>query len=56
MYGCLSGHISVYYLCACCQKRALDPLELEVQAVVSCQWVLGIEPWSSGRAASVLDH
>lgn len=29
------------------RKGALDPLELELQAVVSCHamWVLGIEPW-----------
>ena len=51
MYGCLSGHISVYYLCACCQKRALDPLELELQAVV----MLRMGPRASAKAASVLD-
>jgi hypothetical protein len=33
------------------QKRALDPLDLELQTVVSHRWVLGIEPWSSARAA-----
>ena len=36
------------------QQRTL--LELESQTVVSCLWVLGIEPRSSGRAASVLNH
>ena len=33
----------------------LDPLELELQTVVSCH-VLGIEPGSYGRAASALNH
>lgn len=33
------------------QKRATNPLELELQAVMSClTWVLGAEPVSSGRA------
>jgi hypothetical protein len=29
--------------------KASDPLELELQTAT---WVLGIEPWSSGKAAS----
>jgi hypothetical protein len=28
------------------QKRVPNPLELELQTIVSCMWVLGIEPWS----------
>ena len=33
------------------QKRALDPLELELRIVVNIMWVLGIKLGSSGRAA-----
>jgi len=30
------------------QKRVLNPLDLELQVVVSCpRWTLGTEPWSS---------
>lgn len=37
------------------QKRVLDPLELELQAVMSCPvWVLGTELGSLARAASNL--
>jgi hypothetical protein len=37
--------------------RALDPLELELPAVMSSlMWVLGTEPESFVRAASALDH
>jgi hypothetical protein len=35
------------------QKRASDPLKLELQTPM---WVLGIEPGSSGRATTALDH
>ena len=38
------------------QKRVSDILELELLMVVSHVWVLGIEPRSSERAASVLSH
>ena len=31
-----------------------DPLKLELQTVVGCHKDVGIEPWSSGRVASVL--
>lgn len=34
----------------------MDPLELELQAVVNCHVVLGIEPWSSARAVSARDY
>jgi hypothetical protein len=33
-------------------KRALRPLGLELQTVMSCLWILGNELRSSGRAAS----
>jgi hypothetical protein len=41
-------------LCCVCglrgQKRTMGPLQLELQAVVSCpMWVLGTELWSSAR-------
>lgn len=51
------------YVCLCTicvprtwvgQKRGLDSLELELQMAVSYPVSLGIEPRSSGRAASVL--
>lgn len=39
------------------QKRRMNPLELELPASVSCaEWVLGIEPGLSGRAASILSY
>lgn len=47
------------YICAMCvqmtldTKRGLDPLDLELQVVVSCPlWVLGPERQSSGGVAS----
>ena len=44
------------YICAG-QKRVLDPLELELQEVVSClTWVLGAELRSSARVAHILNH
>lgn len=50
------------YMCTCVfsicgsQKRALDPFELELQAIVSClMWLLGTEPVSAARAFSALD-
>jgi hypothetical protein len=36
--------------------KVSDPLELEPRAVMSCHVGAGIEPRSSGRAASVLNH
>lgn len=37
--------------------EVLDALDLELGEVVcSLVWVLGIELWSSGRAASIPDH
>ena len=42
-------------MCVC--VKVLDPLELELQIVVSSMWVLGSESESSGRAAaSALNH
>lgn len=35
------------------QKRPLDPLELQIQIVLSCQVVLRVEPRSSTRATKV---
>jgi hypothetical protein len=36
------------------QKRVLNPLDLELQMVVVVMWVLGIEIWTSARAAGAL--
>lgn len=41
-------HVCVWYL-----RRPEDPLKLQLQ-IVGIVWVLGIEPMSSGRAASIL--
>ena len=38
------------------QKRAIETPELELLAAVSHQVVPGIEPRSSGRADSALNH
>jgi hypothetical protein len=39
------------------QKRALDTLELALQAFVSCPvWVLTTELWSSGRTRKALNN
>jgi hypothetical protein len=39
------------------QRIASDPLEQELQVVVSClTWVLGIEFRSSGRVQSTVNH
>jgi hypothetical protein len=35
------------------QKRALDPLELELQMFVSCRWMLGNAPKFSARANAI---
>lgn len=35
------------------QNRPLDSLAPELQMVVSCLWVLGIEPWSFVRAINI---
>lgn len=38
-------------------KRESDPLELQLQTVISCLVVMGNEPGSSARAlTSVLNH
>jgi hypothetical protein len=47
IYGC-PGHE--------CQRKVLDPLELELQVVNGPMWVLGAKLGSSGRTASTLDH
>lgn len=36
--------------------RMSEALELELQAGVSCLWVLGIEPESSGKTVSALNR
>ena len=54
-------YLSMYIICALVyymyiHVRVLDHLKLELETVVSCHVGLGIEPESSGRAASVLYH
>ena len=36
-------------------QEVLEPLEMELEAVMSCHVVLEMEPRSSARAASVLN-
>ena len=38
------------------QKKALDPLEPELEMVVNHRWMLGTEPRSSARVASAFNH
>lgn len=42
--------------CVTCgdQKRASEPLRLELQTIVSATWMQTIEPGSCGKAASLL--
>jgi hypothetical protein len=51
MYVC---HVSA--LCLWGSENALDPLELELQSCELPHGCKGIEPMSSERAASVLNH
>jgi hypothetical protein len=49
----------VFDVCTCISvhgshKRGLDPLELELQVIVSLIWVLEIKPMSSARAKYLL--
>ena len=56
MYECCAFvHLCTMYV-HCPQKRALDPLELELEMVVSPVGVQGIKLGSSGKAASVFNH
>lgn len=45
---CIS--VSCLYVCI----RMPDPMELDLYTVVNSIWELGIEPGSSGRAASAI--
>lgn len=52
MCMCVCMHMSTGVLRV--QGRVLDPLELQLQAVVSCQtWALGTKLWSSERLGSI---
>jgi hypothetical protein len=52
---CMSVYLNVclYNLCALPTGRLEVPLELELQ-LYTTMWLMEFEPWSSGRAASVL--
>ena len=61
MNTCIYVCIPNVFLCAMPsthggKKRALDPLKPELKKLWAAVWVLRVEPSSSGRAASVLDH
>lgn len=52
---CMSGyHIDTWIYSVQGQKMASDSLKLDLQTIVSCYMVLGIEPGSSLRAVSDL--
>lgn len=50
------------FMCTTCadaqegQKKALDPLELELKAVVNHHMAAGTEPGTSERVVSALNH
>ena len=54
IYMCLPAYVYVHHVDAeACrgQKKESDPLELKLQAVVSCQtWVLGTRAWARTHA------
>ena len=52
--GALPAYVSVYHAYAVPQEART--LQLELQTVVSCHAMLGIEPGPSGKAASALNH
>lgn len=46
--------MSVHHMFAWClgmSGRRLDPLELELEMVVSIMWVLGAEPWVLSKSS-----
>lgn len=46
-----------YFVCMyICQKRASEPLGVELESVVSPIWVLEIKHLSSGKVASAPNH
>lgn len=47
----------MYTACCVChiRKGALETLETEVQ-IVGTVWVMGTKPWSSEKAASVINQ
>lgn len=58
---CLCVCVGCVYICECSahgeQKRTFDPVELELQVVVSHpMWVLGTRLGSSSRAVCALKH
>ena len=56
---CVPGCMAVYHMCAEAsgdQERALNPLELELQMIMSHHVALTIGPSSSARADSVLNQ
>ena len=54
----LPTYMCVYYVSGAQggQKERSGALELDLQTVVSCQLVLGIDPRSSARTISILNH
>ena len=48
--------VSMHHVYAWCPQRSEDSVELELQIVMRHLWMLGIEPRSSRRASSSLNH
>ncbi|CAO2613295.1 hypothetical protein LEMLEM_LOCUS16011 [Lemmus lemmus] len=59
-YTAVHGLLPSQVPCTCSarrgQKRASDPLKLDLQILLKIMWMLRIQPGSSGRASSALNH
>lgn len=53
--ACMSVHVCLVHTQKG-QKRALESLELVLQRVMLCLWVLGIEPGFPTRTANALNY
>ena len=57
MYTCTRAHMHTCHTrCPLRPDEVLDPLDLELQIIVSCQVGLNTQPRSSARTARVLKH
>lgn len=55
-FNYMCGHVHMSAVFHGGLKKALDPLELELQVVISqSPWVLGTDLWYSERTANTLD-
>ena len=52
----LPACMPVYNVCAWCPERPDEAQNWSYKWLWGIIWVLGMEPWSFGRAASALNH